>query len=151
MTLCTKLSFLILNLAILYSSHALGIKRYSTDLYENDICGLDPQVYSGKCKRVDKCVNLFIERKDIEVCSFGSSDAGDDTLVCCSREDFYKSRKYNKDGILDYESCANRYKHLRMTEDLMSTAFVVNGIDVDPFEFSHIAAIGKPAGTIQFP
>jgi hypothetical protein len=124
------------------SLDAVGIRRYSIDLYENDLCGIDPSTYSGKCKRVSKCINLLAEKKDIEVCSFGESRRGEDTLVCCSREDFYKSRQHNKDGVLDYDNCLIRYKHLRATENVGFNKFVVNGIEVEPFEFPHTAAIG---------
>ncbi|KAG5673169.1 hypothetical protein PVAND_003237 [Polypedilum vanderplanki] len=121
---------------------AVGIRRYPVDLFENDYCGLNPSVYSGKCKRVTKCINLLVEKKDIEVCSFGESYLGEDTLICCSREDFYKSRKHNKDGVLDYDNCLLRYKHLRVKETVDLNKFVINGVEVEPFEFSHIAAIG---------
>lgn len=84
----------------------------------------------------------MVEKKDIEVCSFGASNLGEDTLVCCSREDFYKSRKHNKEGILEYDSCVQKYKHLRETESSALKSFAINGVEVQPHEFSHIAAIG---------
>lgn len=126
-----------------YLLDAVGIRRYPVDLYENEFCGLNPELYSGKCKKLKSCMNLLEEKKDIEVCGFGFSNRGDDTLVCCSRDDFYKSRKHNKDGILDYDTCANKYKNLRMTESSTFQSFAINGVDVRPYEFSHIAAIGK--------
>lgn len=126
-----------------YLLDAVGIRRYPVDLYENEFCGLNPGLYSGKCKKLKSCMNLLEEKKDIEVCGFGFSNRGDDTLVCCSRDDFYKSRKHNKDGILDYDTCANKYKNLRMTESSTFQSFAINGVDVRPYEFSHIAAIGK--------
>jgi len=122
---------------------AIGIRRYPIDLYENEFCGLNPEVYSGKCKKLKSCMSLLHEKKDIEVCSFGYSNRGDETLVCCSRDDFYKSRKHNRDGILDYNTCANKYKHLREIESTNFQAFAINGVDAGPYEFSHIAAIGK--------
>lgn len=30
--------------------YAVGIRRYHVDLFENDHCGLNPSIYSGKCK-----------------------------------------------------------------------------------------------------
>lgn len=122
---------------------AVGIRRYPVDLYENEFCGLNPELYSGKCKKLKSCMNLLEEKKDIEVCGFGVSNRGDDTLVCCSRDDFYKSRKHNRNSILDYDTCVNKYKNLRMTESSTFQSFAINGVDVGPYEFSHIAAIGK--------
>lgn len=116
------------------------IRRYRNNLYENDYCGFDKSVYSGKCKQLSKCVILTKANRDIEVCSFGGF-RGLDTLVCCSREDFFASRRLNGEGVLNFNRCMNKYKHLRGTEDSFSK-FVVNGEDVDPFEFAHMAAIG---------
>ena len=76
---------------LFFPSESVGIRRYETDLFENDFCGHDMSVYSGKCKKIKKCVNLLTEKKVIEVCSF--SQEADETLVCCSRDDFYKSRQ----------------------------------------------------------
>lgn len=125
-----------------FSLDAVSIRRYPTDLFENDYCGLDPSVYRGKCKKIDKCINLLIEKKEIEICSFGESGNGDDSLVCCSRHDFYKSRKHNRDGVLNYDYCVQNYKHLRQTVSGAMQNFAVNGVEVEPYEFSSIAAIG---------
>lgn len=127
-------------LAILSPSIAVGIRRYSTDLLENDVCGFDTSVYFGKCKTIRQCTNLLAEKKSIEVCGFNGV-AADETLVCCSREDFYKSRLVMGGGVLDYESCLGKYKGLRNVED-ESMRFVVNGVEVGDGEFPHIAALG---------
>lgn len=121
--------------------YSTGIKRYSRDLSENDICGLEPEVYSGKCKKIKNCVNLLNEKKVIEVCSFG--DAADETLVCCSRDDFYKSRWMNHEGPLDYDTCLEKYKHLRnLDSSQLLSEFTVNGVEVKDGDFPHMAAIG---------
>lgn len=117
-----------------------SIRRYQYNLYENDFCGLDQSIYSGKCKKLSNCVILTKEKRDIEVCSFGGF-RGIDTIVCCSREDFYASRRLKGDGILNFNQCMHKYKDLRGTEDTISR-FVVNGEEVEPFEFPHMAAIG---------
>lgn len=121
--------------------YSIGIRRYATDLHENDFCGLNKAVYAGKCKKIPKCVNLLVERKSIEVCSFNGY-AGDETLVCCSREDFYKSRSINREGPLDYETCLAKYKHLRSVGSDDFSKFTVNGVDVEAGEFPHMVAIG---------
>lgn len=123
------------------ATSSVGIRRYATDLFENDLCGLDPDEYSGKCKKIRKCVNLIAEKRPIEVCSF-NGDAADETLVCCSREDFYKSRSMIREGPLNYENCMEKYKHVRNLQFEAFSKFTVNGVDVEPGEFSHIAAIG---------
>lgn len=128
--------------AIILPINCLGIRRYSTDLLENDYCGFDTSIYSGKCKKIKKCVNLLVERKDIEVCSFNGNMAGDETLVCCSRDDFYKSRSFNREGPLDYETCLDKYKHLRNFESEEFSKFTVNGVEVQDGEFPHMVAIG---------
>lgn len=120
---------------------SVKIRRYATDLQENDYCGLNVEVYSGKCKPMKKCVNLLAEKKTIEVCSF-NGDVAEETLVCCSREDFYKSRSMNREGPLDYEACMEKYKHLRKAPTDDFTKFTVNGVSVEPGEFPHQAAIG---------
>lgn len=123
---------------------AIEVRKYPYELNENDFCGLDKSVYSGKCKKLSKCRNLLVAKKGIEVCSYESvlnAKLGE-ALVCCSREDFYASRRLNGDGVLDYEKCKNKYKHLRATEDNSFSKFVVNGEDVEPHEFSYMAAIG---------
>lgn len=122
------------------SAQFTGIKRYSHDLFENDFCGFDTSVYSGKCKKIKNCVNLLTEKKVIEICSFG--DAADETLVCCSREDFYKSRSANREGPIDYDTCLDKYKHLRNVDNAVLSEFTVNGVAVNVGEFSHMAAIG---------
>lgn len=127
--------------ALVLPIDSIGIKRYYSDLHENDLCGLDTSVYSGKCKKIKTCVNLLVEKKTIEVCAF-SRDAADETLVCCSRHDFYKSRSVNREGPLDYETCLDKYKHLRHIDSEEFSLFVVNGVDVEQGEFSHAVAIG---------
>jgi Trypsin len=121
--------------------NCIGIRRYSSDLLENDYCGFDTSVYSGKCKKIKKCVNLLVERKAIEICSF-DGQAGDETLVCCSRDDFYKSRLFNREGPLDYDTCLDKYKHLRNFESEEFSKFTVNGVEVHDGEFPHMVAIG---------
>lgn len=125
------------------STDSVGIRRYESELYENDFCGLDSSVYSGKCKKIKKCVNLLASQKNIEICAFNGI-AADETLVCCSREDFYRSRTMIGEGPLDYQSCLEQYKHLRLVvsnqEEL--SHFTVNGVDVKDGEFPHMAAIG---------
>lgn len=115
--------------------------RYSQDLFENEYCGFDTSGYKGKCKKIKNCVNLLAERKVIEICSF-NGQAADETLVCCSREDFYKSRSMNREGPLNYDTCMDKYKHLRKVDDKALSEFTVNGVDVEEGEFSHMAAIG---------
>lgn len=126
---------------LILPAFSTGIKRYSRDLFENDLCGFDYSVYSGKCKKIKNCVNLLAEKKVIEICSF-NGDAADETLVCCSREDFYKSRSANREGPVDYDACLDKYKHLRNVDNTMLSEFTVNGVDVKAGEFSHMAAIG---------
>lgn len=123
---------------------AIEVRRYPSDLNENDFCGLDKSVYSGKCKKLSKCRNLLAAKKRIEVCSFESvlSSKLGNALVCCSREDFYASRRLNGDGVLDFEKCKEKYKSLRATESESFEKYVVNGEEVEPYEFSHMAAIG---------
>lgn len=128
-------------LVLVVAIESIGIKRYATDLRENDYCGLDFDVYNGKCKKIKKCANLLAEKKVIEVCSF-NGDSADETLVCCSREDFYKSRSMIREGPLDYETCVEKYKHLRNAESDELAEFTVNGVEVRPGEFPHMAAIG---------
>lgn len=123
------------------SVESVGIKRYASDLHENDYCGLDFEVYNGKCKKIKKCANLLVEKKVIEICSFNGVSA-DETLVCCSRDDFYKSRSMNREGLLDYETCVEKYKHFRNSAPDLLSEFTVNGVDVKPGEFPHMAAIG---------
>lgn len=135
------LTRLCLVLALVIPSNCIGIRRSSRDLLENDYCGIDTSVYSGKCKKIKKCVNLLIERKSIEVCSF-DGNTGDETLVCCSRDDFYKSRLFNGEGPLNYATCLNKYKHLRNTESEEFSKFTVNGVEVNDGEFPHMVAIG---------
>lgn len=118
-----------------------GIRRYETDLLENDYCGLDTSIYSGKCKKINKCVNLLVEQKQIEICSF-NGNTGEDALVCCSRDDFYKSTLINREGPLNYDACLDKYKHLRNAHAEELSSFVVNGVDVKAGEFPHMAAIG---------
>lgn len=123
---------------------AIEVRRYSYDLNENDYCGLDPYFYSGKCKKLSKCRNLLVAKKRIEICSFGSvltSKLGN-ALVCCSREDFYASRRLNGEGVLSFDKCKEKYKSIRPTESQLFEKYVVNGEEVDPLEFSHVAAIG---------
>lgn len=124
-------------------SDSVGIRRYESELIENDFCGLDPSVYSGKCKKIRQCVSLLAEKKTIEICGFNGI-AADETLVCCSRDDFYKSRTMIGEGPLDYQTCLKQYKHLRTVvsnrEEL--SHFTVNGVDVEDGEFPHMAAIG---------
>ena len=123
----------------------LEIKKYPYELQENDFCGLDKSVYSGKCKKLTKCRNLIAKRKTIEICSLSGlflSKVGD-AIVCCSREDFYASRRLSGDSVLDYEKCKQKYKSLRPTKTEESFhRFVVNGEDVEPYEFPHMAAVG---------
>lgn len=126
---------------LVFPAYSTGIKRYSVDLFENDYCGFDYSVYNGKCKKVKNCANLFAEKKVIEICSF-NGEAADETLVCCSREDFYKSRSASGEGPIDYDTCLANYKHLRNIDNVMLSEFTVNGVDVQPGEFSHMAAIG---------
>lgn len=126
--------------ALVSPSIGSGIRRYSADLLENDVCGYDVSVYHGKCKRIKVCTNLLVAKKTIEICSF-DSDAPDETLVCCSREDFYMSRSTMGGGALDYDSCLEKYKGLRNVED-ESASYIVNGVRVEDGEFPHIAAIG---------
>lgn len=125
------------------TTDSLGIRRYESELYENDFCGLDPSVYSGKCKKIKKCVSLLVEKKDIEICAFNGI-AADETLVCCSRKDFYKSRTMIGEGPLDYQTCLKQYKHLRpvVSDQEELSHFTVNGVDVKDGEFPHMAAIG---------
>lgn len=115
------------------------IHRYDVDLHEEDECGVDASIYSGKCRKSSECINLFAEQREngnkIEICSFGDED----TLVCCSDDDFSKSRRIN--GPLDYNNCALKYKNLRNSEATWKF-FAYNGDEVEPYEFSHIAAIG---------
>lgn len=128
----------IIILFLILSHHATNggiIQRYDEDLHEDDECGLDPSNYSGKCRKSSECVNLFVENQNkVEICSFG-----EEILICCSDEDFSKSQKTN--GPLDYDSCAIKYKNLRKTEPTVKL-FAYNGDEVEPYEFSHIAAIG---------
>lgn len=131
--------WMILVLAI--PADSVGIKRYASDLQENDYCGLDFEVYNGKCKKIKKCSNLLAEKKVIEICSFNGVSA-DESLVCCSPEDFYKSRSMMREGPLDYEACLEKYKHFRNTKSDELSDFTVNGVDVKPGEFPHMAAIG---------
>lgn len=128
----------IIILFLILSRHTTNggiIQRYDEDLHEEDDCGLDPEIYSGKCRKANECVNLFVENQNkVEICSFSG-----DVLICCSDEDFRKSQRIN--GPLDYDKCAIKYKNLRNTEPtLMLLAH--NGNEVEPNEFSHIAAIG---------
>lgn len=127
--------------ALILPVYSAGIKRYSRDLFENDYCGFDRSVYSGKCKKIKNCANLLAEKRVIEVCSF-NGHAADDTLVCCSRDDFYKSRSMNREGPLAYETCLSKYKDLRKTDDTTLSEFTVNGVEVGAGEFSHMVAIG---------
>ncbi|CRL01015.1 CLUMA_CG014183, isoform A [Clunio marinus] len=117
------------------------IRRYSYDLFENDYCGLDVSVYHGKCKKISQCVNVLVEKRAVEICSFNGITP-QDTLVCCSREDFYKSISANQKGPLDYDTCIDKYKHLRNIKTFDFTGFVVGGVEVNPGEFVHMAAIG---------
>lgn len=128
-------------IALALPAYSAGIKRYPRDLFENEYCGSDKSVYSGKCKKIKNCVNLLAERRVIEVCSFNGHSA-EEALVCCSREDFYKSRLMNREGPLDYETCMDKYKHLRNIDDKALSEFTVNGVDVDTGEFPHMVAIG---------
>jgi hypothetical protein len=123
---------------------AIEVTKYPYELKENDFCGQDKSFYSGKCKKLSKCRNLLVAKKKIEVCSFESvlNNKLSDALVCCSREDFYASRRLNGEGVLDFERCQQKYKSLRAIENLSFSKFVVNGEDVEPYEFSHMAAIG---------
>lgn len=132
---------IVLTFALFCGTLCLGLKRYENDLLENDVCGLNTEVYSGKCKQIKKCVNLLVEKKVIEVCSFNGK-AAEETLVCCSREDFYKSRVLNGENPLNYETCLDRYKHLRYNGDEVTNLYAVNGVDVEAGEFPHMAAIG---------
>jgi len=125
-------------LTIVGISESLGIRKYDYPLNENDLCGLEPATYSGKCKKVKKCVNLFVEQKEVEICSFQGT-RGEETLVCCSREDFYKSRRLNNEGPLDYDNCLDTFRHLRKVEPIDSQQYVVNGLEVESHEFPHIA------------
>lgn len=118
-----------------------GIRRYQFNLYENDYCGINPSEYSGKCKKLSKCNHLLRTQRDIEICSFRGW-RGHETLICCSREDFYASRRINGEGILNFNTCIQKYKHLRDTQNDDFSKFVVNGEEVQPYEFSHVAAIG---------
>lgn len=136
-----SLSIILFLLTLLQKSLFGGIiQRYDDDLNEEDECGLDASIYSGKCRKSSECVNLFAEQKEngnkIEICSF--SDGGE-ILVCCSDDDFSKSKRIN--GPLDYDNCALKYKNLRKTEPIL-TLFTFNGDEVEPYEFSHIASIG---------
>lgn len=124
----------VLIFSLILSTFAVRIRRYRSNLYENDYCGLSD--YSGKCKKLSKCVNLLATKRDVEICSF----SGFQTLVCCSREDFYASRKINGDGVIDFNQCMHKYKHFR--DSLKSQKFVVNGEEVERYEFPHMAAIG---------
>lgn len=126
---------------LILSVSSVSIRRYSTDLQENDFCGADTSTYNGKCKKIKKCVNLLMEKKVIEICSFNGI-AADETLVCCSREDFYKSRTINREGPLEYETCLFKYKHLRNVNSEEFSQFTVNGVEVEAGEFPHMAAIG---------
>lgn len=130
-------------LGLFFSTGSVGIRRYESDLYENDFCGLDRSVYSGKCKKIKKCVHLLAEKKNIEICAF-NGNAADETLVCCSREDFYKSRTLIGEGPLDYQTCLEQYKHLRpvVNDEEELSHFTVNGVEVKDGEFPHMAAIG---------
>lgn len=121
--------------------YSAGIIRYDGDFFENEYCGSDKSIYKGKCKKIKDCVNLLAEKKVIEVCSFNGRSA-DETLVCCSREDFYKSRSMNHKGPLDYETCINKYKYFRNVDDKALSEFTVNGVDVEAGEFSHMVAVG---------
>lgn len=117
------------------------IQRYDEDLHEDDECGFDASIYSGKCRKSSECVNLFAEQKEngnkIEICSFNENN--DEILVCCSEDDFNKSQHTR--GALDYGSCELKYKSLRKKEPTIKL-FVFNGDEVDPNEFSSVAAIG---------
>lgn len=129
---------LILLISLIYLTRAARIRRYRYSLNENDYCGLTPE-YTGKCKKSSKCLNLLSSSRNIEVCNFALLPQN--MLVCCSREDFYASRKIKGDGILSFKTCMHKYKHLRENSEMFDP-FVVNGEDVKPFEFSHMAAIG---------
>jgi Trypsin len=141
-----KMTKLILTAIVLLTVYniifAVGIQRYDRDFEENEYCGLDPTVYNGKCKKITSCMNLLVEKRNIEICSFGKNYLGDDTLVCCSREDYYKSLGTDRKGSLDMESCMKKYKGFRNFDSGELAAFVINGVDVGEMEFAHMAAIG---------
>lgn len=126
--------------AFVRPAFSVDIRRYPMDLLENEFCGLEKELYSGKCKKIRKCINLLVEEKTLEVCSFGHVPS--ETLVCCSRDDFYKSRSFNGEGPLNYEICLEKYKHVRNVESDLFSQFTVNGVEVGIGEFTNMAAIG---------
>jgi hypothetical protein len=123
-----------------------GIRKNFFDLNENYYCGYNSLKYYGKCKKFKDCSNVVKnDQQVLEICKFNYQDPSE-TLVCCSSDDFYKSQEVKSSPIqnhpLDFETCIEKYKNLRMSRDESAIVFTVNGEQVNDGEFCHSAALG---------
>lgn len=122
-----------------------GIKKYFFDLPENYYCGSNPKKYSGKCKKFKDCSNVIRNENVLEICKLDTQNP-DETLVCCSPDDFYKTQWLkpveNQRSPLDYETCIEKYQNLRYSRDSSAIVFTVNGENVNDGEFCHSVALG---------
>ncbi|CAO1429412.1 unnamed protein product [Diamesa hyperborea] len=113
---------------------------------EGQDCGTNSEGndYFGKCFKIKDCLYAFNEYENnqrvLQVCSYSADKNANENLICCSKDDYEKSKLEVKRS-LEYNECVERYLEHRGGR-YVDAASASGGVGAFKGQFPNMVAVG---------